>query len=498
MAGTYRWVRDALHRPESEWYSRVQAVIAVLIALSVAIFVAELSVEADGSVVARLRVLDDVILWIFVIEITARVATWEPASTRFFADRRPRMLARHLQGRLRYCFSPMNLADILAVLAVVPALRGLRALRLLRLLRGAKIFRYSNPVAGLGRALEDNAILFSLAFAFLGGCVLLGGLSIWLVERGVNPDVKTLGDGFWWAIVTLTTVGFGDISPVTGMGRAVGSVLMVGGMFTLALFAGIVGHTMLHSVLSFREEQFRMTGYVNHVVICGYDQGSDMLSKALLAELHATDRRIVIFAPGARPADLHPDITWVSGDPTKESELDKVLMTHASAAVLVGRRGRTPQQADATTILTAFTIRRYLRARTAGGKRKRPMHVVAEILDEENVEHARAAGCDEVIESTRLGFSLMAHAVAMPGTGSVLGSVGLMGQNSIFVGRLPDGDPGGPFGEVGSRLKATCDVVVVGIRHTDGRPDEVNPPAETPVMSGDTVIYLARSAVLPA
>ncbi|MFT7621934.1 MAG: voltage-gated potassium channel [Myxococcota bacterium] len=485
-----------MHRADSRWYQPAQLLIGVLIALSVAVFVAELSLEADSVLVSSVRWVDDVILWFFVVEILLRVITFEPPATRFYDESPARMLARHIRGRIRYCLSPMNLADILAVLAVFPALRSLRALRLLRLLRGARIFRYSNPIAGVGRALEDNAILFSLAFAFFGGCVLMGGISIYLVEHELNDGIRTLGDGFWWSIVTLTTVGFGDISPVTTMGRVVGSVLMVAGMFTLALFAGIVGHTMLHSVLSFREEQFRMTGYVNHVVICGYDQGAAMLPRQLYAEVRTSDRRIVIFADGDRPADLNPHIAWVSGDPTKESELDKVRLSHASAAVLVGQRGATPQQADARTILTAFTIRRYMTKANPGGQRRGPLHVVAEILDEENVDHARAAGCDEVIESTRLGFSLMSHAVVMPGTGSILGSVALMGANSMFIGRLPEGELGGPFPELVARLKHSHDILVVGVRHADNRPDEVNPPGNKRVDPNDSLMYLAKKAVL--
>lgn len=95
-------------------------------------------------------------------------------------------------------------------------------------------------------------MLFTFAFSALGAATLLGGTSIYLIEVGRNPTIQTLGDGIWWALVTLTTVGFGDINPVSGLGRVVGGVLMVAGMFTLALFAGIVGQTILRAVLSIR------------------------------------------------------------------------------------------------------------------------------------------------------------------------------------------------------------------------------------------------------
>ena len=68
------------------------------------------------------------------------------------------------------------------------------------------------------------------------------------------------------------------------VGRVVAGFLMVGGMFFLALFAGIVGHTMLHAVLTIREEAFRMSSIIDHVVICGYEPGTRLLLDAIEEE----------------------------------------------------------------------------------------------------------------------------------------------------------------------------------------------------------------------
>ena len=204
--------------------------------------------------------------------------------------------------------------------------------------------------------------------------------------------------------------------------------------------------------------------------------------------------------------DLPAEMSWVSGDPTKESELGKVRLAHAAAAILVGARSTVPQQADARTILTAFTLRSFLTRADEAQRRNRPLYVVAEILDSENVEHARTAGADEVIETTRLGFSLVAHAIAIPGTGSIVSRVATAGAHSIWVGRI--GKAGGEtwptnFGDLRRRLKEERDILLLGVRRGDpatgaGGEDRINPPDDTEVGPDTALVYLADHPRLPA
>lgn len=495
-------VHAAFHRPDTGLYRWVQGTVWTLIALSVALFLVELSlVGRGGARVGRwlglLHAADRVILWIFAVEIALRIASFRPPAVDFFEHSRGGRLAAHLRGRLRFCLRPLTLIDVLTVAALVPELRGLRAVRLLRLLRTPRVFRYSQPFQGLARAFQENSLLFTFAFSLLGTAVLLGGTSLYLVEHVTNPSIDSLTDGLWWALVTITTVGFGDISPVTAVGRAVGAIMMVAGMFTLAMFAGIVGHSLLHAVLGIREEQFRMSNFIDHVIVCGYDPGARLLLDALLEEIDLEEHPLVVFAEGERPPDLPAEISFVSGDSTKESELGKVRPTHAAAAVLVGSRQASPQQADARTVLTAFTIRSYLAGEPEARRRRRPLYVVAEILDSENVEHARTAGADEVIETTRLGFALVAHAIAIPGTGALVSRVATAGAHSIWVGVPPAAEEWPrQFGELSRELKRRHGVLLLGLRVAGGE-DRVNPPDDTPVPAGTELIYLAERPVLP-
>ncbi len=499
MRTVFERLRAAFHDPKARSNQIVASVVWTLIVASVALFALELLQPRGTALRAHLRSVDRVLLGLFALEYVLRVATFQPPDLLVFRRQRVGRLRVHLLGRLRYALHPMMLVDLVTVAALVPELRGLRALRLLRLLRTARVFRYGNPFSGLFHAFERDRFLFALALSFLALEVLLGGSSLYLIERDHNPEISSIADGCWCAIVTITTVGFGDLVPVTPLGRVVTSVMMVGGMFTLALFAGIVGHSLLNAVLSVREEQFRMGSYTNHIVVCGYEEGMHLLVDTLLAEHDAETTKIVLIADLERPPEIPEELYWVRGDPTKESELDKVRIDRAAAVVVAGARRVSPQQADAITLLTVFTIRSYLAKRGSHAERQRELYLVAEILDSENVEHARAAGADEVIETRRLGFSLLAHAIEHHGTADTLSQVVLRGESSLYAGALPPDLEARTYGEMTQALDLRRrGGLVIGVTLVESGIERVNPPDEFAIHSGMHVLYLASERLLEA
>lgn len=495
--GLWARLHAAFHRPSSPSYRMVDTAVWVLIVISIGLITVELF--AGPEVAALARQVDYAILAMFGLELALRVLTYQPPDLRVFHQPPLGALRTHVMARFAYLMRPTQLIDLITIVAVVPALRGLKVLRLLRLLRTVRVFRYGNPFTGLLAAFEADRLLFILAFALLGLQTVLGGVSLYLVERAApDAQVTSLGEGLWWGLVTITTVGYGDYAPVTDLGRVIAGVMMVGGMITLALFAGVVGHSLLNAVLSIREEQFRMSGYVDHVVVCGYERGSGLLLSTLKEELEDRPTRVVLFANHERPPEVPPEFLFVSGDPTKESELDKVRLTHAASVIVVGSRQMGPQQADATTILTVFTLRAYLRRQANQKGRIRPVHVVAEVLDSENVEHARSAGADEVIESQRLGFSMLSHSVRYPGVGDLTSRVVASGAASFYVGRMPQ-ELAFPvsFGELSRVVREQTNALVIGVLDPESGDKRINPEDTLQVNGTEEVVYLAEDPVLP-
>lgn len=147
-------------------------------------------------------------------------------------------------ARRAYAVSPPAVLDFLATVPLYTALLGygdLKILLLFRLLRFFKLGRYSPGMASLGAALAAERKPLVACFVILIGVMLLSATAMHFVEHDVQPDkFGTIPDAMWWAIVTLTTVGYGDAFPVSPLGKVVASITAVMGLVMLALPVGIV------------------------------------------------------------------------------------------------------------------------------------------------------------------------------------------------------------------------------------------------------------------
>lgn len=145
--------------------------------------------------------------------------------------------------------------------------------------------------------------------------VVTGALGFYAAERGLNPNVDSVGDAFWWSIVTVTTIGYGDIYPVTTLGRVVGAFLMFAGIGALGLFTAAIAAYLIKFD---RLDALRVRLLRDHVVICGLGEAGALLTQAfrrhgyaVLALEKAEDNPHVAAARDAGAAVLIGDATRV-------------------------------------------------------------------------------------------------------------------------------------------------------------------------------------------
>ena len=159
--------------------------------------------------------------------------------------------AHPLWGRLRFAVQPLVLIDLLAILPFYLPFVGhdLRMARVMRLLRLLKLTRYSESMSIIGEVLRTRREAL-ISTVFVGFVLLLfaSGL-MYLAEREAQPEgFSSIPAAMWWGMVTLTTVGYGDLFPVTPLGRGLGAVVALLGIGLFALPAGILGSAFVEEL----------------------------------------------------------------------------------------------------------------------------------------------------------------------------------------------------------------------------------------------------------
>jgi len=160
-----------------------------------------------------------------------------------------------VRARIRYIVSPMAIIDLISILPfLLPILHtynlvGVRVFRLVRLLRIFKLNRYSDALASIGDVFRKKAqqMIASIFFVFI--ILLLASLLIYYAEHDAQPEqFGNAFSGLWWAVATLTTVGYGDIYPITPLGRFLGAIIAILGIGVVAVPTSILSAGFMESL----------------------------------------------------------------------------------------------------------------------------------------------------------------------------------------------------------------------------------------------------------
>jgi len=249
-----RWRLFEIIQPDNgtSVLSRVfDRMITGLILASVIIVFAS-TFDLSPRVLGVLSLLEGVASVVFTVEYALRIATADflyPECGKF-------------RSRIKYVVSPMALVDLVAILPFwlpmfLPAtMLGLRALRLVRLLRILKLNRYFDAVKSLGEVIvaKKRELLGSMFFVAI--LMLISSLLMYSAEHESQPEVfRNAFSGLWWAVATLTTVGYGDIYPVTALGRLVGAFIAFSGLAAVAIPTGIISSGLTETMTCKKEKK---------------------------------------------------------------------------------------------------------------------------------------------------------------------------------------------------------------------------------------------------
>ena len=224
----------------------INGFIIVLIALNVVAVILETVPSLHDRYRTFFHYFDVVSVAFFTIEYILRV--WS-------ANCDPKY--KHaVHGRLRYMFSAAALIDLLAILPfyinTIVAFEDLRILRIFRLLRFFRLFRltsYMKATKMVTNVFKNNVneLILSLLLAIF--LIIISSSLVYFSEHLVQPDkFKSIPAAIWWSVTTLTTVGYGDMVPITVAGKIFTSVILIAGVAIFALPAGIITAGFLEEI----------------------------------------------------------------------------------------------------------------------------------------------------------------------------------------------------------------------------------------------------------
>jgi voltage-gated potassium channel len=298
--------------------------------------------------------------------------------------------------------------------------------------------------------------------AFLA-LLFLGGPAMYLLESGRNPMFKHVGDGLWWAIVTFTTIGYGDEYPVTPAGRVVAGGLMLVGIGLLGTITGKIAAALVERRI--REGrglgEARLTG---HLVVVGWK--TDMLAfvGALLEQPGVTPETLVLVndaGEGANEELRHqfPALGYVHGDTVDRGALQRAGIASARRVLVLANEtgGRSEQERDARTVMTVMEIESLAPE----------VYVCAEVLDRSFAEHLRLAHCDEVVLSRDHARAMLLSASAATGMAPLVAGL-LSPDGGLSTVPVPERFVGRPFAELAAHLRGEGGRLAIGLIENTG------------------------------
>ena len=304
---------------------------------------------------------------------------------------------------------------------------------------------------------------FFQVFAGLFVTVIIGGLILQWIEPGEISEGNT---PFWWAIVTMTTVGYGDFSPSTPGGRLFAVVIMFIGISLVSLLTASISSIFVAQKI--REDKgLEKLSLSDHLVLCGWNPNAESVIDSIQNLNHDNIVRDLVLVNDLPPEEVSSlksryqklNIHFVSGDFTHEETLNKASITDANTVIIVPN-GTTAELAshDEKTIFATLTIKSISNA----------IRVVAYILHRENLTHIKRAAVDEVVVSDDLSLNILASHVIDPGVPQLSNQLINTSSDSRFIRKLiPQNFVGKKYGELFNHYRDKNGALLVGLYYED-------------------------------
>ena len=282
-----------------------------------------------------------------------------------------------------------SLPAIIDLMAIVPFFHELRLLRIFILFRVFKLFRYTQSLKNFTSVLSSKKFELLTLAIFVAIIMFVSAVLIYVMEAN-NPDspINTLFEAFYWSLVTISTVGYGDITPISEAGRSVAMVIIIAGIAVLSFSTSIVVSAFTEKLDEIKEakalEDIRKQK--RFYLICGFDE----IGQQVASKLHRTGREVVVLDENhdhVKRAEIH-GFKALCYDPAALESYYSLGIDLASQvqAVLCLRDN------DVQNVYTALTIR----------SMNKEVKLLSVLIEKQNRKKLQLAGVDEIVYTQEL------------------------------------------------------------------------------------------------
>ena len=288
--------------------------------------------------------------------------------------------------------------------------------------------------------------------------MMIGGFIVMYYETGSITERET---PFWWAIVTMTTVGYGDFYPITPGGRFFAVFIMFAGIALVSLLTASI--SSIYVAKRIREDKGLEKVNINdHIVLCGWNKNAESIIDSLLVLSEGGSLQLILINEINEDTVNHLknkykdiDLYFVAGDFTSEEILKKASIKQADTAIIIPNiDDEKIGSPDEKTIFATLTIK----------SMSSSVRVVAYLMQRENLTHIRRANVDEVVLSDDFGAYMLASHVMDPGIPQTTkGLLNASSEDRLRRVDVPSQFIGRSFDDLFSYFRSTNGWILVGL-----------------------------------
>lgn len=292
---------------------------------------------------------------------------------------------------------------------------------------------------------------------------------------------EELLDGIWWSFVTLTTVGYGDISPTTTGGRITGLLLMFAGIGILATFSATIASILVDQKIR-ADLGMSVQTQSKHIIICEWNYTAQSILRELRADPQTAETPVALIADIERKPVEDDNLQFIRGSATAET-LNRANLAEATTVVILGDDKLDVTARDAKAVLVTLAVESI----------NSDAYTIVELSDKANIQYGEFANADEIIVGTELSGDLIAKSAINHGLARVTSQILRTDDGCEFYQvKCSPSMIGRNFREILIELNEAYNAIPIAIQKNDDKTDIVNPPATYIIQDGDALLVIAE------